>query len=202
MAAHPVGQWSDGKQLGGLVSRALVREIKINPRPGWVRNDGASPIELREKINTLAAENQKLRAETAQTVDEDLEGGSDQCKLFGTHQIYEKSEGTYRADWEANVTWDDIFRDLGPALINEATSQAIEGILSRFHVLAHLEKDQILVHNSYAKIEPECFNEVIIQFRALGLIDVGIKKRGVKDRNGYWSLTPAGDRHLVRRRSA
>lgn len=197
MTAYPVGQWSDGKQLGGLVSRALVREIKNNPRPGWVRNDGASPIELLEKINTLAAENQKLRAESAQSVDEDLEGGSDEYKMFGTRKIYERDEGTYRAEWEATVTWDDIFRDLGPALINEATSQSVEHILARFHVYAPVEENQSLASEPYARIEPECFNEIMIQFRALGLIDVGIKKRGVNDRNSYWSITPAGDRHLV-----
>lgn len=206
MAAYPVGQWSDGKQLGGLVSRALVREIKINPRPGWVRNDGTSPIELMEKINVLTAENQQLRAERAQVVDEDLEGGSDEYSLFGTHKIYDKELGTYRTEWTANVTWDDIFRDVGPVLINEATSDAIEMILARFHVFAQLEEGESHVQNAFPKIEPECFNEVIIQFRALGLIDVGVKKRGVNDRNSYWSITPAGDRHLVsilaRRRSA
>lgn len=64
MAAHPVGQWTSAKELGGLVSRSLVREIKVNPRPGWIRNDGSSPIDLLEQINQLNAENQALRLTT------------------------------------------------------------------------------------------------------------------------------------------
>ncbi|WP_261935756.1 hypothetical protein [Sphingomonas bisphenolicum] len=43
----------------------------------------------------------------------------------------------------------------------------------------------------------ESFNEILIQLRALGLIDQGIKKRGVNDRSSYWRITPLGDRHLV-----
>ncbi|WP_261935755.1 DUF4062 domain-containing protein [Sphingomonas bisphenolicum] len=46
MAEHPIRSWSSASELGGLVSRSLVREIKVNPRPGWIRNDGSSPISV------------------------------------------------------------------------------------------------------------------------------------------------------------
>ena len=58
MKDHPVRTWSSPTELGGLVSRSLLREIKISPRPGWVRNDSSSPIALLEQVNLLRVQTQ------------------------------------------------------------------------------------------------------------------------------------------------
>ena len=127
MTDHPVRSWSSASELGGLVSRSLVREIKIHPRPGWIRNDGSSPIALLEKINKITEENQELREALVKSIgdedaNENLESGQDKITIYGARPLsIPDSWGTESLSWQAEVSWDDLFRDIGPALINETT---------------------------------------------------------------------------------
>jgi DNA-binding PadR family transcriptional regulator len=41
------------------------------------------------------------------------------------------------------------------------------------------------------------FGTLIVQFRALGLIERSVRKRSVKDKQAYWSITPYGDEQLT-----
>lgn len=200
MAEHPVRSWSSPSELGGLVSRSLVRETKINPRPGWIRNDGSSPIALLEQINALTEENRQLR-DVASVIDmesfgaeEVYESGSDLLKLFGERKYY-LNLFQYRQNWNIKTSWDDVFRIIGPTLINESDENSIQDLLSDFHWLSPLPEEASLVGKP--NIAAESWSEVLIQFRALGYIDTGIKKRAVSDRGSYWRITPRGDRHLV-----
>ncbi|PBB85741.1 DUF4062 domain-containing protein [Mesorhizobium sp. WSM3876] len=200
MNDYPVKRWSNATELGGFVSRSLIREIRVNPRPGWIRNDGSSPIALLEQVNRLTEENQQLRDQlSTQDAGEDdgtLASGSDEIALRGTRLIQDLDDYDLRTErWEVEVSWDDIFRDLGPALINETTETELRRLLARFHVY-HEVKDGEEYHSA-DKIDIESWNEVLIQLRALGYIDLGVKKRGVNDKASYWRLTPKGDRHLV-----
>lgn len=202
MRDYPVRTWSTASELGGLVSRSLVREIKINPRPGWIRNDGSSPIALLEQVNRLTEENQKLREERVsanpiEQTDDGLESGDDTYVVRGTRQIGQSAVdrvGT-NTKWSAVVKWDDLFRDIGPALINETTESELKRLIARFHGWATIPPGQTYIGS--AAISVETWNEVLIQFRALGLLDKGDKKRGVNDRASYWKITPKGDRYLV-----
>jgi hypothetical protein len=197
MAEHPIRAWSSAAELGGLVSRSLVRETKVTPRPGWIRNDGTSPIALLEQINKLTQENADLRA--AATIedepDEDLASGSDPVTLGGTWSVYVADEGMTTETWTVKTNYDDIFRDLGPALINEATERRCHELINGFGTLATSPTGQ---RGMSPEMYTEDVNEVMIQFRALGLIQPGVKKRGVNDRGSYWAITARGDAHLVR----
>jgi hypothetical protein len=51
------------------------------------------------------------------------------------------------------------------------------------------------------KIEDNDFHTLKIQFRALGLISESIKKRGIHDRNKYWTLSPYGDNVMTKLRA-
>lgn len=202
MATHPVGQWTSAKELGGLVSRSLVREIRVTPRPGWIRNDGISPVQLLEEINELRSENADLKAASSANAednieDSEFEGGEYEYTVWGDRAVYDPFREIVRVNWQISLTWDDIFRDIGPALINEASSSNILSILISLNKQVPLEKNQSPSSFQSVNVAQECFNEIVIQFRALGLIDKGAKKRGVNDRNSYWSITPKGDRHLV-----
>ncbi|MES0058359.1 DUF4062 domain-containing protein [Mesorhizobium sp. M0041] len=200
MNDYPVKKWSSATELGGFVSRSLVREIRISPRPGWIRNDGSSPIALLEQVNRLTEENQQLRAEVGnrevEEADDNLESGSDKILIHGRRSIHEPGGfGIKEESWEAKISWDDLFRDLGPALINETTETQLRKLLARFHVYQPIKKGFEFFSNDTISIES--WNEVLIQFRALGYLQPGIKKRGVNDRSSYWVITPKGDRHLV-----
>jgi len=199
-STHPVRFWSTASELGGVVSRSLNREIKINPRLGWIRNDGNSPIALLERVNKLSEENQRLQAIAAQSREEeiilDLEQGQDEVTLRGTTVISPIAGGrSTREDWHAEASWDDIFKDIGPALINEASETVLKDLIARFAGWASYPTGYQSTGSS--DIFPETWNEVVVQFRALGLIDKGTKKRGVNDSNSYWRITPKGDNYLV-----
>jgi|GEM_PF-131556 len=197
MAEHPIRTWSTASELGGLVSRSLVREIKTTPRPGWIRNDGSSPIALLEQVNKLTQENAALRevAATELEPDADLASGKDPITLSGTWNVYISGQGFVDEIWSLVTNYDDIFRDLGPALINEATERRCHEIIEDFKSLA---KGKSGKNGSSPVMYKEDINEVMIQFRALGLIQPGVKKRGVNDRGSYWAITPRGDAHLVK----
>lgn len=197
MNEYPVRNWSSAAELGAVVSRSLIREIKVNPRPGWIRNDGTSPVALLEKINILSEENRALKEVSAAAdaeVDDTLEHGDDKVELHGARRATTSKDYMVDDNWSVQLSWDDIFRDIGPALINEATETTLQSILARFHTWD--ERDDIINPRS-STIAPECWNEVLIQFRALGFLELGLKKRGVSDRASYWRITPKGDRHLV-----
>ncbi|HEY1223688.1 MAG TPA: DUF4062 domain-containing protein [Brevundimonas sp.] len=199
MADHPVRKWSNPQELGGLVSRSVVREIRINPRPGWIRNDGTSPIALLEQVNKLTEENRTLRdaAHLSESVviDPDLQSGADKMVIDGTWRVYSSEHlTTIEEVWETTTTWDIVFQDLGPILINEASENEIKDILSRFHLLTKNAEGNV---GNYASVSPECWSETLIQYRALGYMEPGVKKRGVNDRHKYWRITPRGDKHLV-----
>ncbi|WP_267395553.1 MULTISPECIES: DUF4062 domain-containing protein [unclassified Sphingomonas] len=203
MRAHPVRSWTTGSELGGLVSRSLIKETRLNPRPGWIRNDGSSPVALLEQISKLTEENQRLRVNleavttSVDEVDDTLERGGDQIVLSGFRTL----TGTgivYREEfaWKAAATWDDLFRDIGPALINETSEDEMKGIISRFSGWAEDPPEgQYEVGTAY--ITRECWNEVIVQLRALGYVSPGTKKRGVNDKASYWVITQRGDAHLL-----
>ena len=200
MKDHPVRKWSSPAELGGLVSRSLVREIKISPRPGWIRNDGSSPVALLEQINKLTEENRQLRAKIPEDgnidIDPSLEGGDDRITLIGVRQITRNgSLVSEDEEWSVTTDWNEIFRDLGPSLINETTETYLRRLLSRFHSLKPIKSGYDV--RRPATVSLESWHEVLIQLRALGLITQGVKKRAVTDKESYWRITDRGDRYLV-----
>lgn len=54
--------WKAAEDLGGLVSRSIVRVRKSNPMPGWVRADSHGDLALRERILQLESELMDLRS--------------------------------------------------------------------------------------------------------------------------------------------
>lgn len=204
MEDHPVRKWTNAYELGGLVSRSLSRAIKVNPRPGWMRNTGTSNLELLEKINFLTTENAQLKSarDTIQPnneMDDDLQKGDDTFELSGSATIIDKEGivGRQTKEWKSTASWDDVFADFGPLLINETTETRIREMLARFIGWSN-SIDFTKFNATNRTISSETFASVIIQFRALGLIDKGTRKRPVTDKENYWSLTPRGESHLVK----
>ncbi|WP_406870583.1 DUF4062 domain-containing protein [Thioclava sp. 'Guangxiensis'] len=197
MSTHPIRNWKTPSELGGLVSRSLVREIKISPRPGWIRNDGSSPIALLERINTLTEENRRLQdqldAQEAEEDDDSLESGDDKVTVYGIRRETDDGWNIFDVEWNVEVSWNDLFRDIGPALINETTEDKLTNLIARFHSLQPTKNSV-----RSATVAVECWSEILVQFRALGLMVQGTKKRGVNDRGSYWGITPKGDRLLIK----
>ncbi|MFT0859437.1 DUF4062 domain-containing protein [Ancylobacter sp. G4_0304] len=204
LTEYPVKKWTHPQELGGHVSRSLSRAIKVNPRPGWIRNEGSSNLELLEQINNLTKENSNLKDKlnssnnSYENIDE-LSGGSDTLIIHGHARII-GSAGHKRnmenKNWSSTLTWDTIFREIGHKLLTETTENEIRLTISRF---IGWSKEMIEIKNDIYNydITDETFGSVIVQFRALGLIEKGTRKRAVSDRANYWRLTERGERHLV-----
>lgn len=83
-----VKHFTNADQLGGLVTTSLVREIRNNPRIGWVRGDNAITPDTEREILTLRAElaesrqkSQSLILENSQGLDPgQLSGGEDRVE--------------------------------------------------------------------------------------------------------------------------
>lgn len=205
MKEHPVRSWTSPQELGGLVSRSMSRAIKVAPRPGWIRNVGPSNVELLEQVNELAKENAILRDRLVTSSgfgikEDDLASGEDIFTIEGSARKTTLDDryglSAKYVSWKAHAAWDEIFRDVGPLLMNEATEDEISETLARFSSWSQeldRKKDRILS----VEVSMETKAEVIVQFRALGLVEKGQKKRAVSDKGSYWALTEKGERRLV-----
>jgi len=199
-----VKQWKTPQDLGAVVSRSLVQEMKRNPRPGWIRNDGSSPVDLLERISSLTAENDELRkknhnVESPRIPLDELGSGTDEYILEGS--VIASPRGLpfsagVRKSWRAKTNWDRIIINIGPPMAIESSETEIRDILRRFISLDDTFKimDHSLFENT---IQPKCLDDVIVQFRALGMIERGTKRRAVTDRERYWKLTEKGDFYVV-----
>lgn len=93
------------------------------------------------------------------------------------------------------MSWDDIFICIGPILMNELTEVDLKKSLTHFTGFAYSDEKYKYFRDS--ALNPDSFSGVIVQLRALGLVDKGIRKRAVSDRGKYWVLTEKGERYLV-----
>jgi hypothetical protein len=91
-----------------------------------------------------------------------------------------------------------LLKFIGPLLSNEASEDELKGRLSNLCIygeeIKYEEvKDRIVSRGFY----DNKFDDVILQFRALGIIEPGQKKRAISDKSRYWRLTEYGDELLV-----
>ncbi|MEQ1700474.1 MAG: DUF4062 domain-containing protein [Ilumatobacteraceae bacterium] len=133
------------------------------------------------------------------------------------------------ATWTVEPTWNQLLRHLGPELMDEASEDYLKERLSALCLqLAYsdlVEEDDDedeededsaastdesnvadaepsrKVGNVYeATVTIESFNDVKVQFSALGLIERGTRRRPGSDTNTYWLLTNRGHQQLLRLR--
>jgi hypothetical protein len=127
--------------------------------------------------------------------------------------------------WTVNPTWNQVFSHLGPELMDEASEVYLRDRLSALCLdmaqeeLLKVERDDEEraesseggedddedkgpIGNVYeATIAIESFNDVKVQFAALGFIEKGTKRRPGSDTNTYWLLTERGHQRLLRLRA-
>jgi hypothetical protein len=206
--------WSSPADLGSQVSRSLIKLIKSNPGIGWVRGNlvpDESSVEemlgLRRKIEELQLE---LRTSSTSGPEgtEKLAQGEDDFELsfsfVASSGRYEHTGTRYTS--RTLIEWDDIFSNLSPLMINEASeadlSAAMNKLALNFSYDKLKEADQFKKLNLMGfKVDSDDFQTIKIQLRALGLITKSTKSRSVKDTGTYWTLTPYGDNVMTRLRA-
>jgi hypothetical protein len=215
--SKPVKFYESPAELGGAVSRAISIAKTRTPREGWVRGQfamtpeqQAEMAELRASVSELTRQLEKLQV-ADERIPEDLAWGEDEYEISATLEYYSEEavqDGVrydtkyYRARTLFGVEWNEIFYELGPALLNEAS----EGDLwEAFEILAHRYYGSAVPEN-FGKIkeltpDADCLSDVIVQLFALNLITHGVKKRSTTDRNKYWALTRLGQDTLMKLRA-
>lgn len=213
--------YSSPAELGSAVSRSLIMTMKKYPAEGWVRGQYAMTPETQAEMAELRAQISELRLAAKAAADAELEvpeglaSGEDEYAITGTLVFYRKSDiknglkttnTRYQSEVAIPVKWNDIFSDLGPVLMNEATETELRNSVARFCANEVAGAPMKLKHRDFGefhsfKMNDSLFQDVIVQLFALNLITHGLKKRSATDRSKYWALTPLGQDTLMKLRA-
>ena len=115
--------WKSAEDLSGKVSRSIAQLKKSNPAEGWVRaKDTADPqtiVSLRNKIDELEEALKTARIHPPEGAN-DLAQGEDYfpVKYMMTYGIGNPNDSC------RNITWDELFAQLGPSLLVECAEDA------------------------------------------------------------------------------
>jgi hypothetical protein len=111
----------------------------------------------------------------------------------------------------SNLTWDQFFSAIGPLMFDEASEDALKARLSEW-LSSDLREDAMdeaigrfksvggsitRTRRTGIRLGTEDFGTLIIQLRALDLIQKSPRSHGVKDTQTYWCMTPWGEEHLT-----
>ena len=163
--------------------------IKSKPRVGWVKADQLTAesskeiLKLREQIDALKATIHELEDKDPEGI-EDLQQGEDQVEILYVSSLY--SNKSYK------FSWNRIIAALAPHMINESSENALR--LALHDLVKQAEKNSPSIHS----LSDESFQTVKVQLIALGIIKPSSKKHSTTDVNTYWTLTPYGNRVMMR----
>jgi predicted transcriptional regulator len=194
-----IKHWQTPEELGSVVSRSLVKLIKTKPRTGWVKADKISTDEANLEILKLKDQIQALEDEldSAKGISIDsLAQGDDEHEISLSYQ-----KTNYGDSHKEKVTtkWNDLFAKTATILIDEASEPDYRKQVNAY--LKHLMTQDLPRKPYNVTIIIDAFKSIIIQFKALGLIEQSVRKRSLKDTETYWKLTTKGDSLLTNLRA-
>ena len=185
--------WRTAEDLGGKVSRSLIVAMRAMDRPGWVRGGGAGDpavVErLRKKVDDLEAELEEVRTRPP-SGSERLAQGQDEFRIRFTYGTF-----AFQRPGEGMMTWDHIFRGVGPVVMGDTSEQDIRMALGAY------AKAQLPVDGERVWINEDDFQTIKVQLEALGLICLSDRKKSVSDTKVYWQITPYGRSVLTKLRA-
>lgn len=208
-----VRYWSNPVELGSVVSRSLTKLIRSNPAIGWVRadkisDDGASKeiLRLKNQIEQLKDELDQVKVKAPEKSKEFAQGED----LFQVDYSFvgrkKGAQTSYRYKRNFKMSWDWIFYNVGPFLMDEASEEDIIEIINQLikeEEYLKIKNDESLNMSEAGqfRLDGHTFQTIKVQFRVLGLIMHSLKQRSVDDNSAYWTLTPYGDEVLLELRA-
>jgi hypothetical protein len=222
-----VKYWSSADTLQGKVAMSFASFIKRYPAVGWIRGDTETAAGAAAEINGLRKRLDEANAQLAATRfapppgTAGLSQGADgfQVEVYGETKVRgSESESWDTFDWTTwsgghaiRPTWDELFSALGPALLEESEQRALRREVNSWitrtygaEFRADVRKRSEAEGNEVAgyrgtkiALSDDDFGTLVVQLRALGLIQRSDRKRSVNDKGTYWTLTPYGDTHLT-----
>lgn len=207
--SKPVNFFESPAELGGLVVTSLMQATKKKPGIGWVRGDKAMTVETERRMLELEqqlekTEQQRRSAESALVADtSSLSQGHEVAPLLLDCEYWgETDDEAYERSVHIDATWDEIFAAIGILMIDEATTTQLYKRAQETLCERVAKSDLEVMESEGAKryratLDRDGWETIELQFRALGLIESGVKRRGVADHNKYLALTERGLRHLA-----
>jgi hypothetical protein len=201
--------WETPAELGGVVSRSLVKLIKEKPRAGWVKSTyvpdedtNKTMLDLRKQIDNLEEELKKRNIKL-ETDDEMLAQGDDVFFLSGTAKRWNMQSSTKDEPFKVATTWNDFFSILSPLMVHEISEYDIRATIKKYVIKTLYPgfTETMYLQGVEIEINEDVFQTIKIQLRALDLIAPSNKKRSVKDTDTYWTLTDKGDNLMVQLRA-
>lgn len=200
-----IKRWTTPAELGSVVTRGMIPLIKNNKRDGWVRGNHAMTEETRTQIAELQAQIAKSerdaisrKAAPSVSINREYEHGTDQVELdYQATITWETKQNEYTSG-SAKVTWDFIVKRLGPIMMGEVSEKDLRRKLDRVVVpwIRRIER-----YHDAESVTPlvydDSWSNVIIQLRALNIIEISNRRHPIQDKATYWVLTKAGDDYLV-----
>jgi hypothetical protein len=205
--------WESPSELGSAVSRSLVRLISTHPMPGWIRADKAAAAVAATEVLRLRKTIEDLQSKLAETQvsgpkgSEELAQGEEPFPIDFTFEARDAKYDERSFEGQLEFTWNEIFEDLGPLMLDEAPDYGIRAGLNRLvasRIIDDCKSDDKLKKFTNPKnfaISARDEQTIKIQLRALGLIEQSKKARSIKETRTFWSLTSYGDAVLVQLRA-
>jgi len=219
-AVH-INYWNGASELSGHVAKSFVKLQKSHPATGWVRGDVQTSTESLEELNALRKRLEEAERQLAAAREgpppgtESLAQGAEGLRVdvYVTASIQTTDWDRHNPQFVVSVetTWDELFADVRPLMLDEAKQGAIEARLDRLFLgLAYVDaieqtegwiKSNKVSVSEYdaarGHVSTHDFDTMLLQLRALGLITKSQRNRSVKDTGTYWTLTPYGDTRLT-----
>ncbi|MDE5562435.1 MAG: DUF4062 domain-containing protein [Clostridiales bacterium] len=208
-----VRYWNNAVELGGVVSRSMVKLIKDFPTEGWVKSGSAVDETSLKEIARLQKENNELKDKLQAISTEAPKGterfahGDDEIKVKFSFRANDDCYNEYYDEYndyseELSYTWDTIFSRIAPDMIDEcdestfrdALDDLLENSISR---IEEIDGNERLYNLRNFNISNESYNLIKVQLKALGLIELSAKRRSTKDNETYWTLTPYGEYYMT-----
>jgi hypothetical protein len=197
--------YSSPADLGAKVSRSITQLKKQHPRPGWVRAEVLNNLASSDEVLQLKTENDELKQRIlAYGLEEPktkelLASGKDEYEIefLYAREALNPDTGRFKKvndEWSSVfVSWDEIFGRIGPTMLKGTGSYWFPSDSLRYLSEAYSQKK---FQEQYPKerqnnfrVSTDCVNTVLLQLRALKLIEL--------DNAKTWQLTPYGDNYLV-----
>jgi hypothetical protein len=99
------------------------------------------------------------------------------------------------------VTWDDVFHELGPEMMDEASESRLRKRFGEESIWYIDEEKRTSLSVWHRVLNQDSLNLVKVQLAALGLIRKSPRKKAIRDTETYWTLTDYGETYLLRLRA-
>lgn len=171
--------WRTAPELGGHVSRSLVRMIQEKPAVGWIRADSVPSEATLEEIVRLRRKVEELEGALAAARNE--ASGKNELLANGDETVVIHYYGG-----EVQLAWREIFRAIAPLVSGPFEEGMIHEGLRQYIFDKHRPVSSI----AYLTLLPSDLQMIKLQLIALGIIE--------RHENGTWRLTAAGERDFAR----